>query len=465
MHRFGAHGFELVASVISRQVPRSVDFEFHPVEIDRHLRRAQRSWLAWKLGERKPDGDEDPHPLGAYRSVTGFSLFRRVTEMPESDPLRAPLRRWVYRLAEQRIDQPTLSALDRERHLEHRHPDMPVRQAVSVATLLTRALGDGPRREPWARLLVEFAPPISARSVELWQRRREIARRFGLADPREIEAPLPDVAGVADSLSRTTRERVSELALGSLAGYFERAIGADVPGQWPARITPQRLLDYFRDGDLLRSLAIEAAPLPESSGAASLGRALGLLGGAWYEALAPQDQPFVVAHDPYGLRRHEAAALFALLPLNARFALRYLDISPHALPDMQRRLAQIWLLDLAVAAFRVRLRQPALSGERPFREAFSELAHRDLTLSLPETVAGALFPLGIEDEQALLGRLLAPVRAEALVEAHDEDWFRNPRAIEQLRAEASLPPTTQADPDEVARALALTKRRLETLLR
>jgi hypothetical protein len=116
-------------------------------------------------------------------------------------------------------------------------------------------------------------------------------------------------------------------------------------------------------------------------------------------------------------------------------------------------------------AFRVRLRQPALTSERAFRESFSELAHSDLALSLPETAAGALFPLGVEDEQALLGRLLAAARAEALVEAHDEDWFRNPRAIEQLRAEARLPPRGEADPEQVARALAVTQRRLQAYLR
>lgn len=442
-----------------------MDFEFNPVQVDRQLRRAQRSWLLWKLGTRSHDDEDASQPLAAYRPITGQTLFRHVDGLPATDPLRGPLRRWVYRLAEQRINQPTLSAVDRARHEARHHPDAPGQQAVSFATLLTRALGDAPRRVPWTRVLIEDARPISARSIELWQRRRELARRMGLEHPAPIEAPLPDVVKVADSLAQTTRQRVRELALGSLAGYYERAIGADVPGQWPARISTQRLFDYFRDGDLLRSLSLTTAPLPSSVGAASFCRALGLLGGAWFEALAPEDQPFVVAHDPYGLGRHEAAALFALLPLNARFAQRHLDITPRAFPDVQRRIAQIWLLDLAVAALRVRLRGPALTSERMFRESFSELVNTDLTLSLPEQAAGALFPLGIEDEQAFLGRLLALERMDRLVEAHDEDWFRNPRAIEQMRAEANLPPAIAADPERVQRALASVQVRLEQLLR
>ena len=449
----------------SRGKCRVVDFEFNPVAIDRQLGRARASWLAWKLGERSGELRGDAHPLEAYRPVTGQALFRRLGELPESDPLRTPLRRWVYRLAEQRIDQTALNDLARDRRQEHRHPDAPGRGPVSFASLLTQALGDPPRREVWARLLVEHAPPISARAVELWQRRREVAQRMGLGGPGEIEAPLANAEAVADRLAATTRERVRELGFDSLAGFFERAMAADAPGLWPARLTPQRMLDYFRDGDLLRSLELEAGPLPASLGAASLCRALGILGSAWFEALAPTDQPFVVAHDPYGLGRHEARALFSWLPLNARFAQRHLDISAHALPDLMRRLAQIWLLDLAQSAFRVRLRRHALASERAFREAFRELSHADLALSLPPDSAGALFPLGVEDEQALVGELLATERADAMVEAHDEDWFRNPRAIEQLRAEARMPPRIDVEPERVERALTRTVQRLTALLR
>jgi hypothetical protein len=205
--------------------------------------------------------------------------------------------------------------------------------------------------------------------------------------------------------------------------------------------------------------------MPASLGAASFGRALAILGGAWHEALAPSDQPFVIAHDPYGLRRHEAAALFSRLLLSPRFLARQLQISARALPDVQRRLGQIWLLELARSAFRVRLRQSALDGERHFREQYAELADRDLGLSLSPSVAGSLFRLGIEDEQRLCAELLATLRESELVEAHDEDWFRNPRAIEQLRWEARLPPEPRALPERLEAGLRATSRRLEALLR
>jgi hypothetical protein len=145
--------------------------------------------------------------------------------------------------------------------------------------------------------------------------------------------------------------------------------------------------------------------------------------------------------------------------------MRQLEVPRSALPDVQRQLAQLWLIDLGQAAFRLRLRRYALESERAFREASSELAHRDLQLSLPPALAGALFQLDIEDEQRLLGRLLAADRDRELTEVHDEDWFRNPRAIEQLRAEAHRPPAVRVELARAEAALLGVTRRLDKLLR
>src|SRR5690606_16449956 len=147
-------------------------------------------------------------------------------------------------------------------------------------------------------------------------------------------------------VSAQLRDRMRELAPKTPAELLGNALGQDIRADWPARLSLQRLSDYFRNGDLLRSLELRSTPLPQALGAASFCRALGVLGAAWLEALAPQDQPFVVAHDPYGLQRHEAAASFALLPLNARFLTRHLEVPRSALPDVQRRLGQLWLVTL-----------------------------------------------------------------------------------------------------------------------
>jgi hypothetical protein len=53
----------------------------------------------------------------------------------------------------------------------------------------------------------------------------------------------------------------------------------------------------------------------------------------------------------------------------------------------------------------------------------------------------------VGDAQRLAGLLLAATRARELADEHDEDWFRNPRAIDQLRAETRVVPATTCTPD------------------
>jgi hypothetical protein len=221
----------------------------------------------------------------------------------------------------------------------------------------------------------------------------------------------------------------------------------------------------LRDSDLMRSLDLRPRRLPTALGAASFCRALSILGAEWLEAQAPRDQPFVVARDPYGLERHRTAALFASLPLGRAFLERKLGVPPHAIIDAQRRLAQVALLELSSVSLRVQLRPYARTSELHFRQAFAELSNQDLGLPLPEAAAGALFRLDVEDEQRLCGLLHAVTAQQRMTDLHDEDWFRNPRAIEQWRAEARLPPETTVPRERVEQALHATVKHIDELLR
>jgi hypothetical protein len=57
------------------------------------------------------------------------------------------------------------------------------------------------------------------------------------------------------------------------------------------------------------------------------------------------------------------------------------------------------------------------------------------------------------DAQRLAGLFLAAARAGELADEHDEDWFRNPRAIEQLRAETRVVPATTCTPEALRAGL------------
>jgi hypothetical protein len=45
--------------------------------------------------------------------------------------------------------------------------------------------------------------------------------------------------------------------------------------------------------------------------------------------------------------------------------------------------------------------------------------------------------------------LLNAAGSQAFADEHDEDWYRNPRAVEQLRAEASMPPATRTSAEQL----------------
>jgi hypothetical protein len=68
------------------------------------------------------------------------------------------------------------------------------------------------------------------------------------------------------------------------------------------------------------------------------------------------------------------------------------------------------------------------------------------------------------DSQRFAGALLAASRHETLVQTHDEDWFRNPRAIAELRAELNEPATNLPTSDELAAGSRTLVARLQALL-
>jgi hypothetical protein len=437
-----------------------VNFDGSPFELDRELSRAHDAWRAWRRRLELNPQLEDA-PLERYRPHTSRRTFLNLGRLPEDDPLRDPLRRWVYRLGEERVNQAALTDVARSRYFE-RHPLLgPKSGDFSLGEMLERALSERGKRAPWLGAFAQHAGATSNLMVTLWQRRGEFARRLGLESPLAIEASLDDAAAVAQGVATRLRERVAEAELGSPQGWLDAALGEDVRAAWPARLNGPRLLDYFRDGSLFRGLELKPRRLPSAVGAASFLLGFARLGGAWFEAQTPTDQPFCVARDPYRLDEHVASYLFALLPLNPAFLARKLDVGKDAMVDIRRRLAQIWALELAAAALRVRLRAAAFDSESRLRETYEELAELDLGVRLPRQLAGVLFRLRSEDEQRLLGLLLAAERAAQLTDAHDEDWFRNPRAIEQLRAEAKLPPRTRLAREVVDGAVAVSTRGIE----
>jgi len=79
-------------------------------------------------------------------------------------------------------------------------------------------------------------------------------------------------------------------------------------------------------------------------------------------------------------------------------------------------------------------------------------------------VAGAFIRVSPRDSQRFAGALLAARRHESLVQAHDEDWFRNPRAIAELRAELGEPAPQLPDTETLAQGARAFIERINALL-
>jgi hypothetical protein len=232
---------------------------------------------------------------------------------------------------------------------------------------------------------------------------------------------------------------------GALVDWIELALARDAQLEWPARLSWRTFGDWFAEGELLASLRLGSKRLPERISPTSFFRGLERLGQEWAEALAPTDQFFVVAHDPFRLRTRQYGVLFAGLLLNPPFLKRCLLAGSDGIRAALRPLHRALLLESRARAFKVVVADAGQQGRGAFREMFmGEAVHR-FGFQIPEPATGALFTPDVDCGAAFAALMLAELRAEQYVASHDQDWFRNPRAIDQLRSEAALPPPLSMD--------------------
>jgi hypothetical protein len=155
-----------------------------PLALDRELRRTAERWRSWRRAVSRGEGF-DGDPFAMTRSAVGQTTFRRIAdEIDSSDPLVVPLRRWVYRLAEQRIDAETLVEIERLRRVERHALDEPVEDEFTLAAMLLLALREPGRRGAWVEQIVERAEPLTtavrqAHAATVLDWRRSGSRRRG----------------------------------------------------------------------------------------------------------------------------------------------------------------------------------------------------------------------------------------------------------------------------------------------
>lgn len=417
--------------------------ELSPFELDRELARvAPRARAAYRA-------------LRAGRDVT--LTVPEVLKDPEtlerlagdkSDPIAAPLVRHLYWLQLMRHALPLEGERVRRYRADRHALDKPLQGHFTWRELLGHTLRDAARRPALLEVLFERGDALRDAGSRLYELRAELPS-FAGRSRAQLELPHPDIAEHAQRFLNDSADAYGSLELRDLSAVLDRSLAHPAADGWPRQMSLRTLNDLLGSADWLSGLRLNVGEFPAALSAASFVRSMLRLGAAWSDALAPAGQPYALSHDAFGLARAAHGALFASLPRGPAFLRRQLSLGKERAVGHARALSQSALIFARMLALRVLLAEPALNGPPALREAFSEQGAKALGFEPPPNAAGLFCRPRLGDAQRLAGVLLAAAQAEQLAAAHDEDWFRNPRAIEQLRAEARVAPATTCTTEQL----------------
>ena len=393
-------------------------------------------------------GADTIDPYEERRQVAGRSTFvalaPRADDLSLDAPMREGLRRWVFAF--------TLGRLAREKSLELQEAtdedvaivDRPVSRKMSWREAWQEALhatvtGDV---EMYLRAAGDASSTVEPPAREVQAILREAAHRLDVEDRARFETGVATRTlttfarrffDSTDEISRhalAAEQKRREGIRPSAADYLALALGRSAGEGWPAKLTRRWLEDLAPP--LVQGLALDVGALPEALGASSFARALFAFGRALRIAGPSPSLPFALARDPYPVDAERFGLTFASLVTSAPFHRKVLGVGADAAFAQARTGNGMALAHARLAA----VRWLVAGADRNERE---ELGHRLLGAAPPGDLLAA-FPLPRADDAS---RLLAlgttfPV-VTTLVDRHDEDWFRNPRALADLRARASAP--------------------------
>lgn len=392
-------------------------------------------------------------------------LFWLHDELKESDdPVALGIAAWLDALAVERDawdGRRKLAAVWRE---EHRVPHLD--DPISLAALRKKLL-----REPHAGLRSAYRRGFVAScrrasdiavSTLVWRLEREGAAYLRVAG-ESPDHPRPLAVPLAERLLAATDDFTEEVGRGLLE-QARAAVGTDASEGWPARLTTRWMGEVFAGSGLGDGLDVRLGSLPQAWGAASFARALGGLGAAVLSASRAQSVPFSLHRRPRGHREHARRALFAAVIAEPPFASRVLGLGADRVREHRRKVALSLCLSLRFDALRVLLTAALAEGEGLARERVGELTDRHFGAAASPALCGVLPRFWPEDGAALVGGVIAARHRQTLVEEHDEDWFRNPRAIESLRHEDERAAEPAPSPEALDAALAELTQRLSAAI-
>jgi hypothetical protein len=164
------------------------------------------------------------------------------------------------------------------------------------------------------------------------------------------------------------------------------------------------------------------------------------VGRALAGAMASVALPYALRSPPIGSVARTIGTSIATLASDQAFLRRARDLGSKTAEASARRAGAVLVLDtrLQVAAFLAR-------DARSDPEAASDRVSRAVAVSVPPPLAALAVATPAALGPRMMGRLTGLALSAAMRERYDEDWFRNPRAAEPLRAGAERAGTLSAE--------------------
>ena len=426
------------------------------VALDGRLEQASKAWRSWRRHARHATREELAiDPFEGRRAVSTRAAFRNLQKLPDEIPEKTSLLRWLAALTLDRVTFEDVVELESVRRAErHVVRDLgPGPWTVRDLCLESVVHPEAGRRAASGRALVELSDDTSSNALFWLARRHEAARQLGIDGLRWLEAPIGadvSIAQLAQSVLGATDDVAAELLVADQPWHEALCVGAGIDAieGWPAQLTSRWIYDLFSSTGIAQSAPIDLEAMPQATCGGSFLRALDRFGIALYRARARRiTTRFSLAVWPFDPRPACYGALFASLLTSPVFLRKHLGLGQLR----ARAQAQALMRALVVAARLLAVQSVVGSCEDPSvaREMHRDMGRRALRTELPIELAGVLPRIRPTTCCRLVGALRAANLRDQLVQTHDEDWFDNPRAHEQLQ-EIDVMDLTQLDESGVA---------------
>jgi hypothetical protein len=417
-----------------------------PLDWDRQVQNGHQLAERYRQALRlDPLAADSSGPFIGVPFVTTRAGLAKIRELPDGLPLREPLLRWAFRLAEARVNAEFERNLAFAWRSEVIVLESPRRVHTTRANLLMQVVRDAAARGVWLQLLGAQLDGMTESTSLLWQRRVELAKRAGFEN---LAAATGAVARLEEHVNRWLQQfnaNTSDSRQLGPVGHFETALATGASQGWPAHMTAQSVASLLGPRAWLQR-TVREPQWPQLIGPTSFMRALFELGRELAFAWAASTHPFVMAHSTGGQAQHRLGYLLASLPLNVEWQKRALGLRNDQAREQARMLANALTCHAAWLCLKVRLARAAGVSASELRLAYVQNLIETFGFELPKAFAGQLPRLDFDDEHRLVGFWSALSDHARLRSNFDSDWFRNPRAIESLLEQSAVIEPDGAEP-------------------